>query len=66
MLAFGTLVYNINIGVDFAAGDLGEFGFNVKGESAEVADVDGLSLAEVVVEVGDKGFPDDKHLIIES
>jgi hypothetical protein len=65
VLALGTLLANSNIGVNFAAGDLGEFSYNVECEGAEVADVHGLSLAKIVVKVGDKGFPYDKHLISE-
>ena len=63
MLALGTLTGDIDVGVDIAAGDLGQLSVNVEGESTEAADVNGLALAEVAVEVGDEGFPDDKHLI---
>jgi hypothetical protein len=63
VLALGTLTADIDVRVNIAAGDLGQLCFNVESKGTEATDVDGLALAEVVVEVSDEGFPDDKHLL---
>ena len=60
--ALGSHSLEVNISRNSASGDLGELSVNIEGEGAKLADIDRLSLAEVVVEVGDKSSPDDHHL----
>jgi len=52
----------VNGGADLTARDLGEFRLNIKGEGTKLADVDTLTLAEVVVKIGDKSSPNNEHL----
>jgi len=40
VLALGTLGADVDVGVDLAAGDLGQLSLNVVGEGTEAADVD--------------------------
>lgn len=62
MFALESLRFNVDVGVDFTAGDHGQVSVNVKGEGTETADVDTLASAEVLVKVKYKGFPDNQHL----
>ena len=62
MLSLGSLSKDIDFGVNFAARDLGQLRLDVEGEGSEVAEVDGPAGAEVMVEVGHEGSPDDEHL----
>ena len=62
MLALSSLGLVINIGVDFAVVDLGQFGFDIESEGTELADVDGVATTECLVEVSDETTPDDQHL----
>lgn len=52
----------VNGGADLTARDLGEFRLNIKGEGTKLADVDTLTLAEIVVKIGDKSSPNNEHL----
>lgn len=62
MFALESLRFDIDVGVDFSAGDHGQVSVNVKGEGTETADVDTLASLEVVVKVSDKGSPYNQHL----
>lgn len=62
MLALGLLGAEVRVWVDDALRDLGQLGVNVEREGAELADVDALALAQVVVEVGYQSSPHDEHL----
>lgn len=62
MLALSSLGLVINICADSSAADLWQFSVDVKGESTELADVDGVTTAESLVKVGDETTPDDQHL----
>lgn len=62
VFALKSLRFNVDVGVDFSAGDHGQVSINVKGEGTETADVDTLASPEVVVKVGDQGSPDNQHL----
>lgn len=64
VLAFGTLRENVGFRVDLTTRNLGKLGSDIEGKSAEVANINGLSLAEVLVKVSGKGLPDDKHLCL--
>jgi len=62
VFALESLRFDVDVGVDFSAGDDGQVSVNVKGEGPETADVDTLASSEVVVKVSDKGSPDNQHL----
>jgi len=62
MLALRSLRYDVDAGVDFSSGNNWQVSVNVEGEGSETADVHTVASPEVVVKVGDQGFPDNKHL----
>lgn len=62
VFALESLRFDVDVGVDFSAGDHGQVSINIKGEGTETADVDTLASPEVVVKVGDQGSPDNQHL----
>ena len=66
VLALHTLGSNVSAGINHTLGDVGQVSLNVESEGAELADVHALTSAEVVVEVGHEGAPDDEHLQWES
>jgi len=62
VLALGLLSAEVRVRVDDALRDLGQLGVNVEREGAELADVDALALAQVVVQVGYQSSPHNEHL----
>lgn len=62
VFALGTLCVHVSSRVDVSASDLGKLGLNVETEGAEVTNVDGPTLTEVVVQVSGQCFPDNQHL----
>jgi hypothetical protein len=62
MFALRSLGLVINIGVDSAVVNLGQFSVDIESEGAELADIDGVATTECLVKVGDETTPDDQHL----
>ena len=62
VLALSSVSLEINIGAHSASANLGQLCINIESESTELADVNGVALAEVLVEVSHKAAPDDQHL----
>ena len=62
VLALTTIGSHVRFGCDLSASNLGKFSRDVEGEGTELLHVDAFALAEVLVEVGDEGPPDDLHL----
>jgi len=62
VLALQSLSGNVDAGVDFSFGNHWQVSRNVVSEGSETADVHTMAGPEVVVKVGDQGFPDNKHL----
>lgn len=62
IFALSTLLLHVRAGTDVPSRNFGQFCANVKAESAKVANVDRVALAQVVVQVGGKCFPNDQHL----
>jgi hypothetical protein len=64
ILALSSLVCHVLVDVNLTAhGDLGEFGVDIEGEGAELADVNGSASTHLVIHVLDEGSPDDEHLM---
>ena len=62
MLAGCALIAHIGVGGDLATRDVWQVGLDVESEGTKLLHVYALASAEVVIEVGDEGPPDDLHL----
>jgi hypothetical protein len=62
VLALSSLGLVVNVGAHSAVAHLGQLSVNVEGKGAELAYIDRVALAEVLVEVGYETAPNDQHL----
>lgn len=65
MLSLHSLGVNIILEANLAIADLGQLGVNIESKGSKFADVNRVTAAEGVVQVGNETSPNDQHLTAE-